>query len=60
MTETPGLEPRDIPVVQEFLEVFQEVLGLPPEREIKFTIELLPGTVPIYKAPYRMAPAELA
>ncbi|KAL5550510.1 hypothetical protein UlMin_000686 [Ulmus minor] len=33
--------------------------GLPPDREIQFEIELLPGTAPISKAPYRMAPAEL-
>ena len=36
--ETPGLEPKDILIVQEFLEVFQEVLGLPPDREIEFAI----------------------
>jgi len=58
--ETPKLEPKDLPIVQEFLEVFQEVPGLPPDREIEFAIELVPGTVPISKAPYRMAPAELA
>jgi len=29
--ETIGLEPNDIPLVQEFLEVFQEVRGLPPD-----------------------------
>ena len=44
----------------EFLEVFQEVPGLPPDREIEFAIELVPGTTPISKAPYLMAPAELA
>ena len=33
--------------------------GLPPDREIEFSIELLPGTGPLFKAPYRMAPAEL-
>uniref|UniRef100_A0A2N9GFR5 CCHC-type domain-containing protein n=1 Tax=Fagus sylvatica TaxID=28930 RepID=A0A2N9GFR5_FAGSY len=33
--------------------------GLPPEREVEFTIDLVPGTGPISKAPYRMAPAEL-
>ncbi|KAA0043132.1 ty3-gypsy retrotransposon protein [Cucumis melo var. makuwa] len=33
--------------------------GLPPHREIEFTIELEPSTVPISKAPYRMAPAVL-
>jgi hypothetical protein len=32
---------------------------LPPDREIEFTIELMPGTQPIHKAPYRMAPTEL-
>ena len=58
--ETPELEPKDIPIVQEFLEVFQEVPRLPPDRKIEFAIELLPGTSPISKAPYWMAPAELA
>ena len=33
--------------------------GLPPIREVDFTIELVPGTTPISKAPYRMAPSEL-
>src|SRR5262249_34899281 len=43
-----------------FPDVFPEELpGLPPEREIEFEIEVLPGTAPISKAPYRMAPLEL-
>ena len=52
----------DIPVVvRDFLDVFSEELpGLPPDREVEFTIEVLPGTAPISKAPYRMAPIELA
>ena len=58
--ETPELEPKDIPIVQEFLDVFQEVPRLPHDREIEFAIELLPGTTPISKAPYRMAPVKLA
>ena len=49
----------EIPVAREFPQVFQEVPGLPPDREIEFTIELVPGTTPISKTPYRMAPAEL-
>ncbi|CAN6445321.1 unnamed protein product [Victoria cruziana] len=56
-------EPKvgEIPVVQEYADVFPEELpGLPPEREIEFTIALMPGVQPISKAPYRMAPAELA
>lgn len=36
-----------------------ELPGMPPQREIDFTIELLPGTAPVAIAPYRMAPAEL-
>ena len=33
--------------------------GLPPNREVEFSIDLLPGTGPISIAPYRMAPPEL-
>ena len=33
---------------------------MPPEREVEFSIELMPGTVPISKAPYRLAPTEMA
>ncbi|KAL0540204.1 hypothetical protein IC582_024437 [Cucumis melo] len=48
------------PVVRDYLDVFPEELpGLPPHREVEFAIELEPGTVPISRAPYRMAPAEL-
>lgn len=51
---------EDIPFVCEFSDVFpEEILGLPPIREVEFTIELLPGTTLISIAPYRMAPAEL-
>ena len=47
-------------VVSEFPDVFlEELLGLPPPREIKFTIDLYPGTKPISIAPYCMAPLEL-
>ena len=51
---------QDIRVVREFQDVFQLLQGLPPSRSDPFTIELEPGTTPISKAPYRMAPAELA
>ncbi|TYK22952.1 reverse transcriptase [Cucumis melo var. makuwa] len=54
------LKPEDVPVVKEFLDVFpNDLSGLPPDREIEFTIELLPRTAPISQAPYRMAPSEL-
>ena len=49
-----------VPIVCEFQDVFPDDLpGLPPEREIEFGIDLLLGTTPIFKPPYRMAPAEL-
>ncbi|XP_038877307.1 uncharacterized protein LOC120069590 [Benincasa hispida] len=48
------------PVVRDFPDVFPEDLPrLPPQREIDFAIELKPGTTPISRASYRMAPAEL-
>ncbi|XP_073152864.1 uncharacterized protein [Henckelia pumila] len=50
----------DIPPVCEFADIFpDEIPGLPPMREIDFSIELVPVTLPISKAPYRMAPLEL-
>ena len=51
---------ENIPVVREFPDVFpEEIPGLPPVREVEFTIELMPGTAPISIALYRMALAEL-
>ncbi len=51
---------QTVPVVCEFSDVFPEELpGLPPEREVEFSIDLIPGTTPISIAPYRMAPTEL-
>ncbi|XP_075091882.1 uncharacterized protein LOC107808733 [Nicotiana tabacum] len=56
--ESPSL--KDIPTVCDFPDVFpDELLGLPPEREIEFPIQLVPRTTPISIAPYRLAPAEL-
>ena len=48
-------------VVQEFMDVFpEEILGLPPKREIEFAIDLIPEAGPMSISPYRMTPAELA
>ncbi|KAL5560673.1 hypothetical protein UlMin_036884 [Ulmus minor] len=47
-------------VVDEYLDVFQDDFpGLPPEREIEFCIDLIPGTSPISISPYHMAPTEM-
>jgi len=52
---------RSIPVVDDYADVFpDEVLGLPPSRDVDFTIDLVPGAGPVSMAPYRMAPTELA
>src|SRR3954465_11474992 len=49
-----------IPVVREFPDVFPEELpGMPPDRELEFAIEIVPGTAPIYKTYYRMPSTEL-
>ncbi|GJS67386.1 putative reverse transcriptase domain-containing protein [Tanacetum coccineum] len=51
---------EDIPVVREFPEVFPEDLpGLPPIRQVEFQIDLIPGTAPVARAPYRLAPSEM-
>ncbi|MCI72888.1 cellular nucleic acid-binding protein, partial [Trifolium medium] len=36
-----------------------DVSDVPPEREVEFTIDLVPGTSPISIAPYRMSASEL-
>ena len=59
-TGKEGTMVDEIPVVREFPDVFpDDIVGLPPEREVEFTIDLIPGTEPISIPPYRMAPAEL-
>jgi hypothetical protein len=51
---------EEILVVQEYPDVFPEELsGMPPDHDIEFFIELLPGTPPISKRPYRMPVNEL-
>jgi hypothetical protein len=49
-----------VPVVNEFLDVFpEELLSMPPNRDIELMIDLMPDTAPIYKNPYRMATPQL-
>ena len=53
--EKDKIKIENIPVLNEFIDVFpEEIPGLPPRRELDFTIELVPGTVPSSKALYRM------
>ena len=56
--ETHGLE--DYQVLQEFKDVFpDEIPGIPPKRDIDFTIELVLGAALVSKTPYRMSTLEM-
>ena len=47
-------------MLQEFRDVFpDEILGLPPKRDIDFIIELVLGVAPVSKTPYRMSTLEM-
>ena len=50
----------EVLVVRDFVDVFPEELpGVPPERQVKFKIDLMPGTTPIALALYHLAPPEM-
>ncbi|MCI41341.1 cellular nucleic acid-binding protein, partial [Trifolium medium] len=55
-----GVKMEELPVVRDFPDVFSEdVSDVPPEREVEFTIDLVPGTSPISMALYRMSASKL-
>ncbi|XP_075499238.1 uncharacterized protein LOC142537622 [Primulina tabacum] len=55
-----NLQLQGTDVVQDYPDVFADDMpGLPPDREVKFVIDLIPCTSPISKAPYRMDPTEM-
>ncbi|GJR00878.1 putative reverse transcriptase domain-containing protein [Tanacetum coccineum] len=61
-TEDKSKEKRleDMLIIQEFPEVFPEdLLGLPPARQVEFQIDLVPSIAPVARAPYRLAPAKI-
>ena len=48
-------------MMEEFLDVFPgDLPGLPPDRVLEFSIDVISGTTPISKVPYQMASVELA
>ncbi|MFS8014882.1 putative transcription factor interactor and regulator CCHC(Zn) family [Helianthus anomalus] len=56
--QKPKIE--DIPVISEYPEVFPEELpGLPPDRQVEFRIDIIPGAAPVARAPYRLAPTKM-
>ena len=50
---------KRVPIWEEFLDVFEGIKGLSPDRVLEFSIDILPGTESTSKAPYRIAPTEL-
>ncbi|GJX65336.1 putative reverse transcriptase domain-containing protein [Tanacetum coccineum] len=51
---------KDVPIVQDFPEVFPEDLpGIPPTHQVEFQIDLIPGAAPVAQTPYRLAPSEM-
>ncbi|GJV71791.1 putative reverse transcriptase domain-containing protein [Tanacetum coccineum] len=58
--KSEGKQIKDVPIIRDFPEVFLEDLpGLPPDRPVEFQIDLIPGTAPVARAPYRLAPSEM-
>ena len=50
----------DVPVFREFTNVFpEELLGVPPKRQVEFRSVRVPCAAPIVKTPYRLAPLEM-
>ncbi|GJR53378.1 putative reverse transcriptase domain-containing protein [Tanacetum coccineum] len=51
---------EDVLIVRDFPMVFpKDLSGLPPTRQVEFQIDLVPGTAPVARAPYRLAPSEM-
>nr|GFD03198.1 putative reverse transcriptase domain-containing protein [Tanacetum cinerariifolium] len=51
---------EDVPIVRDFPELFpQDLPGLPPIRPVEFQIDLVPGTAPVARAPYQLAPSKM-
>ncbi|GKF03553.1 putative reverse transcriptase domain-containing protein, partial [Tanacetum coccineum] len=50
----------NIPIVRDFEVVFPDDLsGLPPQRQVEFLIDLIPGATPVVKSPYRLASSKM-
>ena len=56
MEETPK---DKVPNLEDFEDVFKEVPGLPPKRDIDFSINLMLGATPMSKTSYRMSTPNL-
>jgi hypothetical protein len=58
--ENNEIKIEDHPLLWEFKDVFpKDIPRLPPERDLYFSRDLVPGVVPTSKLPYRMSTQEL-
>ncbi|KAM0011412.1 putative nucleotidyltransferase, Ribonuclease H [Helianthus debilis subsp. tardiflorus] len=58
--DEPKPKIEDIPIISEYPEVFPEDLpGFPPDRQVEFRIDIIPGVAHVARAPYRLAPTEM-
>ncbi|GKA10407.1 putative reverse transcriptase domain-containing protein [Tanacetum coccineum] len=58
--KSEGKQLEDVPIVRDFPKVFPEdLLGLPPTRQVEFKIYWIPGAAPVARAPNRLAPSEM-
>ncbi|GJV53089.1 hypothetical protein Tco_1448830 [Tanacetum coccineum] len=56
----PSDNATDADITKYFANVFLEDLsGLPPQRQVEFRIDLVPGATPVAKPPYHLAPSEM-
>ena len=56
---TANIQKKGVRMWNEFSEVFEKISELRPDKVVEFSIDTISSTVPISKAPYRMAPTEL-
>jgi hypothetical protein len=57
--KTKGTSLEDFPILQEFEDLFQEIPGFPPKREMDLYIDLVPGAAPVSKTPYIISTPKL-
>ncbi|GJS49494.1 putative reverse transcriptase domain-containing protein [Tanacetum coccineum] len=57
--ELATLCPTMVPDSEKMIEVFIDLPGLPPIRQVEIQIDLIPGATLVARAPYRLAPSEM-
>ncbi|GKF23597.1 putative reverse transcriptase domain-containing protein [Tanacetum coccineum] len=58
-TKTHKYLERGFPIFLAHVTAKEDLLGLPPTRQVEFQIDLVPGAAPVARAPYRLAPSEM-